>query len=231
MSGTEPGDAVRVSFDRVCGSSHQVVNAILTQLDRLKAFPNVLVLATSNLAGGIGQFIGMRQANRRRRVHRPRRHQAIYRPPTPRGGLLDPSDDAQRARERQAARGAARPARRPHSTMERGIWGRAHAERLAHRRAREVSVSRATQDRNPVPRAQAQRPLPPSPADPRTHDAGGQAVSPAGRVDGRDVPRGRGRGEDQRPHRAGRGQARPPRVDEHVEHLHRVTSYCIVQKE
>jgi SpoVK/Ycf46/Vps4 family AAA+-type ATPase len=44
MSGTEPSDTVRV------------VNAILTQLDRLKAHPNALVLATSNLVGGIGQF-------------------------------------------------------------------------------------------------------------------------------------------------------------------------------
>ncbi|BEJ12471.1 hypothetical protein CspHIS471_0209310 [Cutaneotrichosporon sp. HIS471] len=41
MKGTEPGDAVRV------------VNAILTQLDRLKSHPNALVLATSNLVGGI----------------------------------------------------------------------------------------------------------------------------------------------------------------------------------
>ncbi|GMK59925.1 hypothetical protein CspeluHIS016_0901420 [Cutaneotrichosporon spelunceum] len=41
MQGTEPGDAVRV------------VNAILTQLDRLKEHPNALVLATSNLVGGI----------------------------------------------------------------------------------------------------------------------------------------------------------------------------------
>lgn len=31
----------------------QVVNALLTQLDKLKQFPNVLVMATSNLAGSI----------------------------------------------------------------------------------------------------------------------------------------------------------------------------------
>ncbi|CAK9785552.1 AAA-domain-containing protein [Cutaneotrichosporon oleaginosum] len=41
MMGSEPSDTVRV------------VNAILTQLDRLKQSPNALVLATSNLVGGI----------------------------------------------------------------------------------------------------------------------------------------------------------------------------------
>lgn len=41
MNGSEPGDALRV------------VNALLTQLDKLKQFPNVLVMATSNLAGSI----------------------------------------------------------------------------------------------------------------------------------------------------------------------------------
>jgi SpoVK/Ycf46/Vps4 family AAA+-type ATPase len=41
MSGSEPGDAVRV------------VNAVLTQLDHIKTLKNVLVLATSNLTDAI----------------------------------------------------------------------------------------------------------------------------------------------------------------------------------
>ena len=41
VSGGEPSDAVRV------------VNALLTQLDQLRRFPNVIVLATSNLMGAI----------------------------------------------------------------------------------------------------------------------------------------------------------------------------------
>jgi len=41
LNGTEPSDAVRV------------VNAVLTQLDSLKAFPNVLVLATSNITAAL----------------------------------------------------------------------------------------------------------------------------------------------------------------------------------
>lgn len=40
-NGTEPSDAIRV------------VNALLTQLDRLKQYPNVLVMTTSNLTGAI----------------------------------------------------------------------------------------------------------------------------------------------------------------------------------
>jgi len=39
--GSEPGDAVRV------------VNAMLTQLDALIAYPNVLVIATSNISDSI----------------------------------------------------------------------------------------------------------------------------------------------------------------------------------
>lgn len=42
MAGTEPSDALRV------------VNALLTQLDKLKRRKNVLVMATSNLAKAIG---------------------------------------------------------------------------------------------------------------------------------------------------------------------------------
>ncbi|KAH7438137.1 hypothetical protein KP509_04G002400 [Ceratopteris richardii] len=41
LSGSEPSDSIRV------------VNALLTQLDKLKAFPNVIVLTTSNVTGAI----------------------------------------------------------------------------------------------------------------------------------------------------------------------------------
>ena len=41
LNGTEPSDAVRV------------VNAVLTQLDRLKRFKNVLTLCTTNLASAV----------------------------------------------------------------------------------------------------------------------------------------------------------------------------------
>ncbi|VDP85292.1 unnamed protein product [Echinostoma caproni] len=41
MSGVEPSDAIRV------------VNAVLTQIDQIKRFPNVLILATSNVTGVI----------------------------------------------------------------------------------------------------------------------------------------------------------------------------------
>lgn len=41
LSGSEPSDSIRV------------VNALLTQLDRLKSWPNVLVLTTSNVTGAI----------------------------------------------------------------------------------------------------------------------------------------------------------------------------------
>lgn len=67
MSGKEPSDAVRVSVlplqsQRAClhnaevVSCLQVVNALLTQLDKLKNRKNVLVLTTSNLSGAIGMF-------------------------------------------------------------------------------------------------------------------------------------------------------------------------------
>lgn len=39
--GTEPSDAVRV------------VNAVLTQIDQIKHFPNVLILTTSNMTNSI----------------------------------------------------------------------------------------------------------------------------------------------------------------------------------
>lgn len=44
MAGTEPSDALRV------------VNALLTQLDKLKHKKNVLVMSTSNLVKAIGEL-------------------------------------------------------------------------------------------------------------------------------------------------------------------------------
>lgn len=41
MSGNEPSDAIRV------------VNALLTQLDQIKKYPNVLILTTSNITGAV----------------------------------------------------------------------------------------------------------------------------------------------------------------------------------
>lgn len=41
MKGTEPSDAIRV------------VNALLTQIDQIKKYPNVLILTTSNITGAI----------------------------------------------------------------------------------------------------------------------------------------------------------------------------------
>merc|ERR1719283_311648 len=41
MSGSEPSDAIRV------------VNALLTQIDHIKKYPNVLILTTSNITGAI----------------------------------------------------------------------------------------------------------------------------------------------------------------------------------
>eukprot|EP01018_Ginkgo_biloba_P025217 Gb_05227 [translate_table: standard] len=42
LSGSEPSDSIRV------------VNALLTQLDRLKSWPNVVILTTSNITAAIG---------------------------------------------------------------------------------------------------------------------------------------------------------------------------------
>ena len=41
MSGSEPSDAIRV------------VNALLTQIDQIKRYPNVIILTTSNVTGAI----------------------------------------------------------------------------------------------------------------------------------------------------------------------------------
>ena len=61
MSGNEPSDALRVCLSgpelakiTVSHPSYQVVNALLTQIDRLKHQKNVLIMATSNLAKAIG---------------------------------------------------------------------------------------------------------------------------------------------------------------------------------
>ncbi|KAJ8440339.1 hypothetical protein Cgig2_012775 [Carnegiea gigantea] len=43
LSGSEPSDSIRV------------VNALLTQLDKLKSFPNVIIMTTSNITAAIGQ--------------------------------------------------------------------------------------------------------------------------------------------------------------------------------
>ena len=62
MAGTEPSDGLRVSPHlanqnfMLIGRTYdtQVVNALLTQLDKLKHKKNVLVMATSNLPQAIG---------------------------------------------------------------------------------------------------------------------------------------------------------------------------------
>lgn len=41
LSGTEPSDAIRV------------VNAVLTQIDQIRRYPNVLIFTTSNITGAI----------------------------------------------------------------------------------------------------------------------------------------------------------------------------------
>ena len=41
ISGSEPSDAIRV------------VNALLTQIDQIKRYPNVVILTTSNVTGAI----------------------------------------------------------------------------------------------------------------------------------------------------------------------------------
>jgi len=45
MAGTEPSDGLRV------------VNALLTQIDKLKQRKNVLIMSTSNLVKAIGQRV------------------------------------------------------------------------------------------------------------------------------------------------------------------------------
>ena len=66
MAGTEPSDGLRVSFVLIARKwalvsqgllntlFFQVVNALLTQLDKLKHRKNVLIMSTSNLPKAIG---------------------------------------------------------------------------------------------------------------------------------------------------------------------------------
>lgn len=68
MSGKEPSDALRVRFpspDSICGTNgvEQVVNALLTQLDKLKHRKNCLVMTTSNLSAAIGQYLSSRRTS------------------------------------------------------------------------------------------------------------------------------------------------------------------------
>ena len=83
MSGKEPSDALRV------------VNALLTQLDKLKLRKNVLVLTTSNLSAAIGESSSP-PAKRHddgipdTGLHRPRRCQALYPNTTSPGGVRHP---------------------------------------------------------------------------------------------------------------------------------------------
>lgn len=64
VAGTEPSDALRVcklallalSICPVLIASIKVVNALLTQLDKLKHRKNVLVMTTSNLVNAIGEW-------------------------------------------------------------------------------------------------------------------------------------------------------------------------------
>lgn len=62
MAGTEPSDGLRVRIhlllsDTMTDIDDQVVNALLTQLDKLKHRKNVLVMSTSNLVKAIGTRI------------------------------------------------------------------------------------------------------------------------------------------------------------------------------
>lgn len=59
MAGSEPSDGLRVCCHTLqlffsCKQLYKVVNALLTQLDKLKQRENVLIMATSNLVKAIG---------------------------------------------------------------------------------------------------------------------------------------------------------------------------------
>ena len=61
MAGTEPSDGLRVKPTCKKGGFRteviaQVVNALLTQLDKLKHRKNVLIMSTSNLVKAIGVY-------------------------------------------------------------------------------------------------------------------------------------------------------------------------------
>uniref|UniRef100_A0A2A4JKX0 Uncharacterized protein n=1 Tax=Heliothis virescens TaxID=7102 RepID=A0A2A4JKX0_HELVI len=101
LSGLEPSDSIRA------------VNALLTQLDRLRRRPNALVLTTSNVTGAIDvAFVD--RADIKRRVARPRRA-----PPT---------------------RSAARLLRRAHGARAGGAAGGAAARDAARRAGRARAV-------------------------------------------------------------------------------------------
>lgn len=78
-------------------AEYQVVNALLTQLDKLKTRKNVLVVTTSNLSHAIGRlalischFAGYLTMTRSR-FHRSSGHQGIRSASIARGDLLDAS--------------------------------------------------------------------------------------------------------------------------------------------
>lgn len=67
ISGSEPSDSIRVKFlffhvpiyremliPIPSSCNLQVVNALLTQMDKLKSWPNVIILTTSNITTAIG---------------------------------------------------------------------------------------------------------------------------------------------------------------------------------
>lgn len=63
MKGNEPSDSLRVGWTITLNTlhgwclAHQVVNALLTQLDKLRTRKNVLVMTTSNLVDAIGSSL------------------------------------------------------------------------------------------------------------------------------------------------------------------------------
>lgn len=66
--GSEPGDAMRVSIPVTWSDRRaelQVVNALLTQLDKLKTRKNVLVVTTSNLSHAIGKCAQVSSSSKR----------------------------------------------------------------------------------------------------------------------------------------------------------------------
>ncbi|KAF9603223.1 hypothetical protein IFM89_034556 [Coptis chinensis] len=53
LSGSEPSDSIRLMLSEYILVSFQVVNALLTQMDKLKSSPNVIILTTSNITAAI----------------------------------------------------------------------------------------------------------------------------------------------------------------------------------
>jgi SpoVK/Ycf46/Vps4 family AAA+-type ATPase len=87
MSGTEPSDSIRV------------VNALLTQLDQIRKYPNVIILTTSNITEAIDlafvdradvkQYIGLPSSEARFYIL-----QSCARELVRTGIVLSPKDDA-----------------------------------------------------------------------------------------------------------------------------------------